>query len=566
MTNLKKLLCLASGAILGLIVAIPALAAPLTYSSNATVSLTSPAINFVIQSGSTADAVTVNSGSMVITVSGTEQLVFTSASRDINSSVTSTTGTPLITVSCSSGTDTVTINANSGSGQFTLTPAASACVAPVVSGGGAGGGGGGGFVSMPSSSNSTSNGTASIAAASGGTVALSNSDGSSESVNIPIGALSSDATVAIIASAAAPGSVTTPGAAFSQVGPYYNFSALTSYGSYLTNFNANLTLTFNYLPGQIPVGVSESSLQVYYYNSTSNTWILAGGSLNPSTHTISVAVSHFTTFAIFGTAGSAQNSVQNPSPASPANTPSTALQRPNGAHPDGTLIQDGQAIYLIQNNQRFGFRDPVEYKSWGFTFSQAVPANDADRAMSNGGILKAFSGTLVLDRSDNRTVYIIFNGTKRGFASFSAFSGLGYKLSKTVRIDLSDYPAGMPINSGAEQHPDGTLVRGKSGTVYWLANSQLTPFPSVQVLKSYGFSSALALPINAADLMLPIATPAGFRDGTLVWDTSTSQYYIISDGAKLPFSSKQAMLSAGYKLSNVIKADISAYQNGSAPF
>ena len=93
------------------------------------------------------------------------------------------------------------------------------------------------------------------------------------------------------------------------------------------------------------------------------------------------------------------------------------------AHPNGTLILDGQTIYLIQNQKRYGFRNEAEYLSYGYKFSQAVAINDADRLLPTGDILKAMTGTVVLDGSDNRTVYLIgANSVKRGFTSAQVFT------------------------------------------------------------------------------------------------------------------------------------------------
>lgn len=82
------------------------------------------------------------------------------------------------------------------------------------------------------------------------------------------------------------------------------------------------------------------------------------------------------------------------------------------------MIQDGQTLYLIQNAQRVGFRDPEEYKSYGYKFEQAVVASNADRSLPFTSVAKAMEGTLVLDAADGRTVYMIGTGhTKRGFTT-----------------------------------------------------------------------------------------------------------------------------------------------------
>ncbi len=242
---------------------------------------------------------------------------------------------------------------------------------------------------------------------------------------------------------------------------------------------------------------------------------------------------------------------------------STALN----AHPNGTLILDGKTIYLIENRERHGFRDPQEYASYGYRFDQAVPVIEADSLLPVGDIMKAMTGTLALDTSDNRTVYMVGkNATKRGFASYSVFTGLGYAkgsgmsgqaVNGMFKINMTDYPAGLPITSATEPHPEGALVRQSNGTIWWILDGKRSGFESEAVYNTYGFTFDRAVPANAADLALSEGPLVKFRDGTLVRDGTV--YYIITDGQKMPFASVQSLASWGYKTSNVITANLSTY-------
>jgi hypothetical protein len=51
-----------------------------------------------------------------------------------------------------------------------------------------------------------------------------------------------------------------------------------------------------------------------------------------------------------------------------------------------------------------------------------------------------------------------------------------------------------------------------------------------------------------------------FRDGTLVYDSGN--YYLISDRKKLMFASVTDLTNRGYKTTNAIQANISAYESG----
>lgn len=231
-----------------------------------------------------------------------------------------------------------------------------------------------------------------------------------------------------------------------------------------------------------------------------------------------------------------------------------------GAHPNGTLVVDGQTVYLIQNGLRYGFRDPGEYKSYGYNFGQVVVASEADKSLPSSGtnILKAMAGTLVLDASDNKTVYMIGTGnTKRGFATASVFKSLGYSFANLPKIDLKDYPVGPAITDAGQAHPDGALVLDGQ-TIWWLQNDQKSGFESMAVFNTYGFSLSRVVKANTADLLLSVGSLVKFRDGTLVRDNGS--YYIISNGQKLLFASVAVLTGKGFKTSNAIDASLDNYQ------
>ena len=109
---------------------------PLNYSADTTISLSSPAINLTIKSGSVADSLVVSASNIAVTLSSSTGGTFTLTSPQSLGS--SRSGGPAgDSYSCSSGIQTATITQTSGSATYTLTPNGSAC-----SGGGGGSGGG----------------------------------------------------------------------------------------------------------------------------------------------------------------------------------------------------------------------------------------------------------------------------------------------------------------------------------------------------------------------------------------------------------------------------------------
>lgn len=270
-----------------------------------------------------------------------------------------------------------------------------------------------------------------------------------------------------------------------------------------------------------------------------------------------------------GSGGGGGGGGGSPSPApapapSPAPAPTSSLSAPPpGAHPNGTLILDGKTVYVIKNGKKYGFRNPDEYKSHGYNFNQAVSASAVDKTLplEAASVVKALEGTLVLDASDSKTVYMIGSGsTKRGFASATVFKALGYSFSNLPKINLSDYPSGPAITSSGDPHPEGALVRQSNGTVWWILAGKRQGFESLAVFNTYGFPTTRLVKSNDADMALPQGALVKFRDGTLVKDGSN--YYLISDGKKMAFSSSAVLSAKGYKAANAISASLSAYQAG----
>jgi hypothetical protein len=255
--------------------------------------------------------------------------------------------------------------------------------------------------------------------------------------------------------------------------------------------------------------------------------------------------------------------------AAPAPTPDptpdpTPTSAGSAVHRNGTLILDNGTVYLVKDGTRVGFRNEAEYLSHGYNFSQVVPATAADLALPlSGSIQMALEGTLVLDASDGVTVYMVGTGsTKRGFTSEAVFSALGYNFADLPVIDLTDYPAGDPVDSSELAHPDGALVLDANDgtTVWWIRGNQRRGFESEAVFNTYGFSFGKIVPANAADMALAEGSLVKFRDGTLVLDQGT--YYLISDGGKLSFASANDLTDRGYSLANVITGSLGNYTFG----
>ena len=141
------------------------------------------------------------------------------------------------------------------------------------------------LAAAPSRQQQTTNTTASgTIATSGGTLATADS---SIVLDVPSGAFaeSVDVTVTQLSAAAAP-----------PPPPGEKAAAVWSFDTGGVEPAKPLTLTIAYDPSSLG-SLSPDRLGVYLYNATTGTWTWVGGAVDPSTDTISVAVSHLSTYA-----------------------------------------------------------------------------------------------------------------------------------------------------------------------------------------------------------------------------------------------------------------------------
>ncbi len=88
-------------------------------------------------------------------------------------------------------------------------------------------------------------------------------------------------------------------------------------------FNPPATVRFNYDPTLIPADVTETNLQIAYYDSTTSTWITLPSSVDTSNKFINAQIAHFTTYAVtYGVL--ATTSLSTATPPAPTLTPTPA--------------------------------------------------------------------------------------------------------------------------------------------------------------------------------------------------------------------------------------------------
>lgn len=170
-------------------------------------------------------------------------------------------------------------------------------------------------------------------------------------------------------------------------------------------------------------------------------------------------------------------------------------------HSNGCLVLSGGTVWLLENGTRRGFTSAEVFASHGYNFGQVVAANSEDAALPVGPIMTYADGTLVKGPSDP-LVYLVANGQKRGFVSGSVFTGLGFSFANIQSAPVntfSDLPTGANLESATERHTAGVLVNS-SGTVWKMTATGRMGIPSMDVFNSYGSMFAKVVAANSADL------------------------------------------------------------------
>ena len=158
--------------------------------------------------------------------------------------------------------------------------------------GGSGGGGGGGADMAEEEPPKPAPGSTPITP--GSPTTLTTEDGRFE-VTVPVGALAE--TASLMVAPVAPGDQPAPGAGMLKVGDrMYQVLVEDADGNPVRRFNQPLILTFHYNTADLPPGVDQSALQVFYWDEALRAWIaiptrVAGG-------TATATIDHLTIFAL----------------------------------------------------------------------------------------------------------------------------------------------------------------------------------------------------------------------------------------------------------------------------
>jgi len=292
-------------------------------------------------------------------------------------------------------------------------------VTTLASGGGAGGGSGTVPVAQPKAGETTVSPTA------GGMATATTSEGATLSVSVPAGAVTTAATITV--SPAAASSAAAPGAGYFMVGE--SIFQITSTGS--TTFSKELTLTFSYTNAQLStLGLDESSLKVYWYDTTKSAWVALTTTVNTANNTLTATVSHLTNFAVMGQRAA------------------TTV-----ADLDGQLLRTklNSAVYYVAKGStvRQVFPDAATYFSWFTDFSGVKEVSTTEIAKYTLGKNMTYKPGSLIKITSVPKVYLVGSPNTIGWVVDEVtFKRLGYSFSNVHDVAVSyfgDYIQGANV-------------------------------------------------------------------------------------------------------------------------
>ena len=420
------------------------------------ITLSSPSMTLVLESGSSYNSMEVDTGTITFIVSAGGTLTLTSNNRY------TLTNDKSAEILCESAKSYVTYTVASGTADQTIvfTPSATAC-STGTSGNTGGGGGGTPAVTTPEPETPTTSGASkTISGSAGGSLATSDSKAA---VQVPADFTSGDVSAQI--TPALSSSYASLGSGYSAVASQvYNFS-LSSGGTELSTFSQAVTLTFAYTDADIS-GLDESSLQVYYWDETTGAWVLVGGTVNAANNSITVNVNHFTVFAVFGQALSADQE--------------DAGSLIKLVCPTGAGVNDPcKSVYYANGTKRYAFPDEKTYYSWYADFSsvETVSQTTLSSYQLSGNVTMRSGTNLIKIISDPKVYAVEPGGILRWVDSEATAKNLygnnwASKVVDVLTTAFPDYNAGTATSNAltsASKHPVGALIQyAGSGDIYYV--------------------------------------------------------------------------------------------------
>lgn len=223
-------------------------------------------------------------------------------------------------------------------------------------------------------------------------------------------------------------------------------------------------------------------------------------------------------------------------------------------YPNGTLIQVGGTVYLIEGGKKRAF---TSYAALVSNYDPndiiIVPSLVGDQYEDGPQI--SFPNYSIL-RNPAGTVLLFVDGGLRGFASQEALRQTGVNPEEIRDVkwrEVNKLPEGDPITAKTE-YPTGALLQNTSTGAVFYISPEGTKHPIWdRVVMENRFPGKTVQPASPAHLQqFKKKKPLTLEDGTLVRSADSASVYVIANGRKRPFKSAKAFETYGYQWNNII--------------
>ncbi|MDP2629788.1 MAG: hypothetical protein Q8P56_00050 [Candidatus Uhrbacteria bacterium] len=256
-----------------------------------------------------------------------------------------------------------------------------------------------------------------------------------------------------------------------------------------------------------------------------------------------------------------QSLIENPNPSQYSYDWATGFARCDSCSPDSPTVAAYKGFatqvekaawrsqYYITNAKDFNYRNGVESVIDGI---RIIPQNNATAALYNytphfkGNFSfwklwqryfgKIYPDGMVLKEENSADIWLIQEGKKRKFTSYSVFlSRYQEKDITVVRAgDLATYSEGAPI-----RFAQYSLLQVPGGGIYLVVDDKKYGIPSKKIFKNIGFNPDEILPVSAQDISgIPTIGLLSSYDqspiGELLQDKKTGGVFYVSLGKKHP--------------------------------
>lgn len=195
----------------------------------------------------------------------------------------------------------------------------------------------------------------------------------------------------------------------------------------------------------------------------------------------------------------------------------------NTPHPDGTLINLDNSIYLIDRGQRRHIGGGSIFESYYLDWNRVKPATSGDRQLPLGTGLSSLNPTR-LYYSSGSPVYVLVtpdNGTtwQKQPITYDAYVKLGYSWSQVMHVAPNELPSSTATGLYSDtKHRDGNII-SMNGKVYYIDHGTKR-YISSAVYRSHAWPWEAVSPATPQDATIPEGERMLYKEGSILFDGS----------------------------------------------